>query len=233
MVGEAGRGTHRQLVLVGLLLLVSVSAAAIGFLIYRLVVTPWPPLVELDTTVLDAAEAHVAERPWLVMSYKAVSRVTVPIVYQVLAIAVAALLMWRRRWVSAVYTAVAILPGLVLAPLLKDQVRRARPSPDDPWAGAGGYSFPSGHALSAVVVALVLLVLVLPLLSTPFCRAVAVAGTAAAVAVVCVSRVGLGVHYVSDVLAGCVIGVAWVALVTASALPLLWRETRTGTRQIA
>ena len=184
-------------------------------------------------TVLDAAEAHVADRAWLVAAYKAVSRVTVPIVYQACAVAVAALLLWRRRWVSAGYTLVAILVGLELAPVLKDEVQRARPSPDDPWASAGGYSFPSGHALSVVVVALVLLVLVLPMLSTPLYRAVAVAGTAAAVIVVCVSRVGLGVHYVSDVLAGCVVGVGWVALVTAPALPLLMRETRTGTTQSA
>jgi len=96
MVGAAGRGTHRQLVLVVVLLCVSVTAAAFGFLIYRLVVTAWPPLALLDTTVLDAAEAHVSERPWLVISYQAVSRVTVPIVYQALAVSVAVLLLWRR-----------------------------------------------------------------------------------------------------------------------------------------
>jgi undecaprenyl-diphosphatase len=77
-------------------------------------------------------------------------------------------------------------------------------------------SFPSGHAQSATVAASVLVLVFLPALrGRRRRRRLAVAAAAAWVIVVAFSRVGLGVHYVSDVLAGAVLGAAWVAATTA------------------
>jgi undecaprenyl-diphosphatase len=225
-VSQVERWTQRPLALPALLVVLSMVATAAALMVHLMVTSAWSPLYSLDQAVLRAAEAHVADQAWLVFLFKGVSRVTVPVVYQIGAVVVAVALAWRRRPFHAAYVMVAVFAGLELAPLLKEVVRRDRPSPADPWAGSGGYSFPSGHALGVTVVALVLLVVVVPLLTTTSQRVVALAVAATAVTGVSVARVGLGVHYLSDVLAGCLIGVGWVALVTALAIPLLRREAK-------
>lgn len=61
------------------------------------------------------------------------------------------------------------------------------------------------------VAALVLLVVVTPLLATGLQRTLLVAVATVGVALVCAARIWLGVHFLSDVLAGLLIGIGWVA----------------------
>ena len=86
----------------------------------------------------------------------------------------------------------------------------------DPVAHAGASSFPSGHAQSSVVLTSVLLVLVLPQLHGRR-RIVAVAIAVAWAAAIGFSRVALGVHYVSDVLAGTPSGLPGSLVMVAAA----------------
>jgi undecaprenyl-diphosphatase len=74
-------------------------------------------------------------------------------------------------------------------------------------------SFPSGHALGATIGCCLLLLVTLRFLK----RRGRVAGVVAAaliVSTVALARVALGVHFVSDVLAGIALGVVWVAVTT-------------------
>jgi len=89
-------------------------------------------------------------------------------------------------------------------------VRRARPDFPEPVYVATGYSFPSGHALNSMLIALAVLVVLWPV-SSRVGRIVMVAVLAAVVLVVGADRIALGVHYVTDVLAGWTIAVAVVA----------------------
>ena len=84
-------------------------------------------------------------------------------------------------------------------------------------------SFPSGHAQSAMVAASVLLLVFLPLLRGAW-RWVAVGAAVVYVLAIGFARVTLGVHYVSDVLAGYVLGAAWVAAMIAAFNA--WRRER-------
>jgi len=84
-------------------------------------------------------------------------------------------------------------------------------------------SFPSGHAQSAMVAASVLLLVSLPLLRCAW-RWVAVGVAVVFVLAIGFARVTLGVHYVSDVLAGYVLGAAWVAAMIAAFNA--WRRER-------
>jgi undecaprenyl-diphosphatase len=84
-------------------------------------------------------------------------------------------------------------------------------------------SFPSGHAQSSIVATSVLLLVFLPALRGAW-RWVAVAAGVAWVLTVGFSRVALGVHYVSDVLAGYALGAAWVVAMTAAFSA--WRRER-------
>ena len=97
--------------------------------------------------------------------------------------------------------------------LVKLLVRRDRP-PDMLSAEASLYGFPSGH-MAHVTAAVVALVVVLPVLGRPG-RAVLIAVGAAALAVTAAAQLVLARHYPSDLLAGALLGGAWVAFLVVA-----------------
>ena len=132
-------------------------------------------------------------------------------------VGVAALFLWLNKHKhSAVLLLVSTAGGVLLNNLLK--LGFGRPRPDViPWATtATFYSFPSGHAMSATVVYSTVAYLAGRLQRTHRAR-LAVAGLATlVVAIICLSRLYLGVHYPSDVLAGIIIGLAWAGFCMAT-----------------
>ena len=116
---------------------------------------------------------------------------------------------------------VTVAASPILNSHAKSAIDRTRPVLPEPVAHAGGYSFPSGHAQNATVAAGVLLIVFLPALRGRR-RTAALLAAVVWVSLVCFSRVGLGVHFVSDVVAGVIVGVAWV--VTMTAVFNLWRR---------
>ena len=152
---------------------------------------------------------------WLVTLLKVISDVFDPITFRVVTTAVAVLLFWRGRRRLAIWTLVTIWGAALLGVLLKLVVGRARPDLVDAVATAPGRSFPSGHALTSMVGCAVLLLLVTPLLRRRW-RAVAIAVAILIPPVVAFARVGLGVHYLSDVVAGELLGLGWVVLTAAA-----------------
>ena len=108
---------------------------------------------------------------------------------------------------TALFIVIVMLGAAVLEAVTKLAVGRDRPTFVHPVASAAGKSFPSGHALGAVL-AFGLLALLVP---RRFTVAAGVGG-GVAVLVVSYSRVALGVHYLSDVVSGWLLGVAWLLL---------------------
>jgi undecaprenyl-diphosphatase len=121
-------------------------------------------------------------------------------------------LVWRKQISWLPLLLLSVPGGLALNALVKQAFQRARPSFDSSLPGLASYSFPSGHTAGATVFwgfALVLLLAHRPALRWR------VAGAAVAVAMIlltALSRVYLGVHYLSDVLAAMAEGVAWLAV---------------------
>jgi undecaprenyl-diphosphatase len=76
------------------------------------------------------------------------------------------------------------------------------------------YSFPSGHAFGSIVGVGALLLVGLPLVRPGWRRPLIALGVLI-VGLVGFARVGLGVHYLSDVVGGWLIGAAWLAATTA------------------
>lgn len=162
---------------------------------------------------------------WLPELLNGISILGSPVVLWVLVPAVAVYLWTRRQRRLVAYLVTTTLGGALLNTAVKIAVNRPRPSFRDPAALTfqEGKSFPSGHTMSATVCYGALLLIFLPLLEQPRRRA-AVAATAGLVAVIAASRLGLGVHYVSDVAAGLVLGAAWLAASTAAFS--IWRVER-------
>jgi undecaprenyl-diphosphatase len=135
-------------------------------------------------------------------------------VYWVVFSLLALWLIARRRPRLAAFAVVTIVGSAVLNGLVKVAVDRARPVLPDPVAHANGLSFPSGHAQSAIVAYSVLLLVLHP--RARAVRVMAVLGAGVMVVAIGFSRVALGVHYVSDVLAGYALGAAWVVAMAAA-----------------
>ena len=198
-------------------------AVPFGLLLF-LVEDSWRPLVRMDGGARDDLHAVALHHDGLVSALKVLSTIGSAVVYIPLFAAVAAWLAWSQRLPRlAAFVVVTMTGSVVLNSLVKLAVDRARPVLADPVAHAAGMSFPSGHAQSAMVAASVLLLVFLPLLRGAW-RWVAVGVAVAYVLAIGFARVTLGVHYVSDVLAGYVLGAAWVAAMIAAFNA--WRRER-------
>ncbi len=208
-----------------------VAAAAVGLVLLGAVVGPlalvvhggWSPVVDLDDAVTRAAERLGRDAPWVPDLAGVLTHLGDPFALTVVTAAVAALL-WRAGHARlALLLVLSRLGAVLLSTSLKAAVGRARPVFDDPVASAYGLSFPSGHALGASAAWLALAVVVGAL--RPHLRRPALAVGVAVPVVVAATRVLLGVHYASDVVAGLVLGAGWTAVVVV--LLAVWaREER-------
>lgn len=142
-------------------------------------------------------------------------------------VGVAALFLWLNKHKhSAILLLVSTFGGVALNNLLK--LGFGRPRPDIiTWATtATFYSFPSGHAMSATVVYSTVAYLAGRLQRTYKARLAITLVAAAVIAIICISRLYLGVHYPSDVVAGVIVGLAWAGfcMATLEALQLYARR---------
>jgi undecaprenyl-diphosphatase len=124
---------------------------------------------------------------------------------------VAAAFLWFTRHSDAVFLLGAAVAGSgLLLQILKSAFERPQPELI-PWraAYAGGFAFPSGHAMSATVVYTTLAYPIIRLDPHPAVRHFTAITAAAIILLVGLSRVYLAVHYPTDVLAGFAVGFAW------------------------
>lgn len=117
----------------------------------------------------------------------------------------------QGRRTAAVLVLLAFVGSLLVDEVLKAGFRRTRPEFEDPFVQLTTYAFPSGHAFGAAAAYGALALAIASVVTTRRDRALAFLAAALIVVVVAASRVILGVHYVSDVLAGIAAGVALVA----------------------
>jgi undecaprenyl-diphosphatase len=126
----------------------------------------------------------------------------------------------RRAWRTVGWVIAAnVLVGPVTA-LLKEAFGRVRPAFENGGAGYDTLSFPSGHSSGIATLVTIALVLAWPRL-TARRRRLALAAGLALVVLVGLTRMWLGVHFLSDVVGGWALGVAWTLLVAVAfdALP--------------
>ena len=124
----------------------------------------------------------------------------------------AAWLVSRREFDWLLALAVAVPPGMLLNALLKLAYERARPVLDAPLLSLQTYSFPSGHTSAAVLFYGFLAAYLVPRLSGRGTRTACIAAALLMVMLVGLSRIYLGVHFLSDVLAAACAAAAWLAL---------------------
>lgn len=172
-------------------------------------------LVRADTSAARHLHEWVRDAPATVRVLKVITFLGSPMWFWPVVVP-AAIFVWRRHHARlAVFLAVTVLGGGLLNNLVKVAVNRPRPQLADPVAVAGGHSFPSGHAMSSTVVYGALLLVFLPVVARRV-RPVVMGAVAVLVGAIGFTRLALGVHYLSDVVGGVVLGLAWLAVSTAA-----------------
>jgi undecaprenyl-diphosphatase len=173
------------------------------------------PLVRFDRVVDDYLHSHAT--PPLTKFFLIVTAFGSLEAIVLLGVVVAALLAWRRMWTLLVTWLAAVAGSALLDRLLKEFFHRPRPHFAHPLLVETSYSFPSGHAMESFVAYGMLAYFAVLALRTWEARVAVVCGAALLVVLIGFSRMYLGVHYFSDVVAGYAAGGVWLsALITGA-----------------
>ena len=199
------------------LLLVSVFVVAALLLVFGFIADE---VMEGSTTALDQATILLFRGgpdnlsgpigpPWMREMARDITSLGSISVLGIVSFAVVVYLLLAKSRAAALLVLVAVLGGLAINSLLKIQFARPRPDLFVPAAKVFTASFPSGHAAYSAIAYMTLAAL---LARTTECRRLRIYFVAVAVTLtfmIGVSRVYLGVHYPTDVLAGWCVGSAW------------------------
>jgi membrane-associated phospholipid phosphatase len=127
---------------------------------------------------------------------------------------VAAVLIVKRRYYWLTYLIVTSAGGGLINAWLKHYFARGRPAAAEMLRRAIGYSFPSGHAMGSTIAFGALSYLAFRAIHNWSAKAAVMALAFTLTAGIALSRVYLGVHWISDVGAGIVAGLVWVTSTT-------------------
>ena len=168
------------------------------------------PLTRLDLRVANWLHAHSS--PALTAAMLALSRIhgTVP----VLAVAgvLAVFFATQRQWLRSGMTLLVLPGGMLLNVAVKEVFARDRPSFEHPLVTLSTYSFPSGHVVAATLLYGLLCALLFAHRARWRWRMLCGLMGLLMVATVAFSRMYLGAHYLSDVIAAFAEGVIWLML---------------------
>jgi undecaprenyl-diphosphatase len=203
------------------LLAVAFVLVTVPFTYLLLEVLAKGPLTDLDASVANWMNGWVHRSPWLVRTLEIVSWFGLPLWLGVLVTTGSIYVFWRGRRRLAIYLVVTVVGGSLVDTAVKLAVNRPRPRVDHPLDTAFGTSFPSGHAMASTITYGALVLVFLPILGRRG-RLVAICCACATVLLIGSSRLLLGVHFVTDVVGGYVLGLAW--LLAATSVFGIWRK---------
>jgi membrane-associated phospholipid phosphatase len=166
------------------------------------------PLASPDTQVATWFHEHLTQT--FVTILRALSEPGSSECIGILLFAIVSFFVWKRWWPSLLTLVVAVPGGMLLNEMVKLLVHRHRPYVDGAFVDWSGYSFASGHTIGATLLYGQLALFVLPLIRRRHRRALVIATTTLLVLLVGFSRIALGAHYLTDVLAAICFGSFWL-----------------------
>lgn len=193
----------------------------IGFLVSALALWGFLELadevLEKETAILDLAvlKILISSRNSLLNNLAiGITYLGSPMVLSIFSLAIALGLWWRQRKLQATFLAIVTTGGIGLNYLLKNFFSRARPTIDNNLVVVDFYSFPSGHAMTSLIIYGFLCYLLISnyrkysLLFISF--------TSILIILIGLTRLYLGVHWLTDVIGGYVAGTVWLFLCISS-----------------
>ncbi len=174
-------------------------------------------LIEGDVSAMDSAILlAVAKRrtPWLTITavdVTALGSITLVVLFSVFTLVV--LLVLRDR-LGALQLLTASVGAGILTVVTKDLIERIRPTEAQQLVVVSGFSYPSGHSVSASALYLTIAIIAGHYVQLSGARAAIFLAVSAVLIMIGASRVYLGVHYPTDVVSGLLLGAAWALLLS-------------------
>ena len=156
---------------------------------------------------------HSFAAPFLTLIMQTASFVGSTLFLILLGIVIVAALFIKKHRHGAILFTITTVGASILLSLLKLAFHRTRPEPFFNTILPSSYSFPSGHSLGSFCFYLALAAILTNRVEKPLLKIVIWTLAVLLVLLIGISRVYLGVHYPSDVLAGFVIGFIWVVTI--------------------
>ena len=185
-------------------------ASSIAFAFIADAVSDNAPILKQDLQV--SVWLHTHGNPVFTAFLYAITQLHSPVGMTIMSVLLAVML-WRqghRYWTLSL--ALAVPGGLLINTMVKLLFHRARPVWEDPLLTLSSASFPSGHAAGATLFYGFIAAYMVWNTKNAWAQAVIVAGCALMVALVGFSRIYLGVHYLSDVLAAASMSMVWLVI---------------------
>lgn len=202
-------GDRRGRLRLGAVVVLLVALVVFGALADEL--AEWQPFVSLDQHVDE--ELNERATPWVTTAMEAISLLGSTQALALVTVAAAAALALSRRISAAAVVVLAFAGAELLDALLKVEFARPRPSFAHPTVPqAHGYSFPSGHATGSMAVYGALVYLAVATGRMPITRVWCTVAGVVLVVSIGFSRLYLGEHFPSDVIAGWCVALVWLAL---------------------
>ncbi|MCW3848559.1 phosphatase PAP2 family protein [Sphingomonas sp. LB-2] len=154
---------------------------------------------------------------WLQVPMREITVLGGPTSLTLLTFAITGFLLFARKFATAGFVAASITGGAILSVALKDLFLRPRPAIVPHLVAVDATSFPSGHAMNSAIVFLTLGALLTRTQKDRGVRIYLIAVSILLTLLVGFSRVYLGVHWPSDVIAGWIVGAAWATFCLAIA----------------
>ncbi len=185
----------------------TIVAAAIGaLLLLGLAIERWP--LAFDRRIIIGLRAWHAPA-WLPSAARDITALGGGTVLTIIVLGTAGLLLIQRLWLTAIFTIAAASTGGWAVSLAKAHIARPRPDLVPHLVEATHMSFPSGHATDSAVVYLTVAALASQVTRDRATRLYLILVAILLVGAIGCSRVYLGVHWPSDVLAGWSFGTLW------------------------
>lgn len=169
------------------------------------------PLTRFDLTLTTLFRAHAT--PLGDRIFRLVSALGSPVAMAIVGAGGGLFLLVRRKWVIVAAWVAAFAGAGMLTIALKNLIQRPRPAAAAEFLYGTTFSFPSGHALGSLVgYGMLAYVIGATWVEGRRGRLEIVIGTAVLIIAIGLSRLYLGVHYFSDVVAGYAVGVLWLSV---------------------
>ncbi|WP_051271051.1 phosphatase PAP2 family protein [Shimazuella kribbensis] len=166
-------------------------------------------LYHFDTTIIDWIGSFV--KPPFTAIMKIFTFLGSPLALFLLVLICVSWMLWKKRRWEALFLTIGITGGGVFNLFLKWIFHRQRPTLHR-LIEESGYSFPSGHSMGSIIFYGMLCMLLILFLNSRKAKVVVVLITVIIIISIGLSRIYLGVHYPSDVLAGYAAGGVWLTI---------------------
>ena len=214
-------GTFARYPLIGLAMFI-VGSLVFGLLAYNVVTHG--PLLAWDVPLANSLHATALNSPGWVRAIMIAGYYVGDQLVAAIGIVLAIYFLRKRYWRELTMLATGFGVSALLFLLLSRIFDRARPVFDTQiWRVKSIPGFPSGHAIAVVTSYGLLTYLLVPKMPSRRGKAIVIAGALLVALYILFSRLFLGDHFLTDLVAGCAVGIAWAGL-AYTAVELLFRK---------